>query len=451
MAYLIHTDRKNLLQSIRHSMIRIPRYLRGVCDIHKLKRGENIYFYDFENGRIYGPAKSTSDCAVDEKNPPKGPFNGPVNAKRHYHYMSLKVSCSSMFKRGVPLSETGIPPESPPFYLSSGRESALLERLRLNNREYVPLVVHLDIHGREVHASVVEVGEGTDIRSYRFELNENVYGVLQNKKTTAERVLLESRKEDFRKTVRKIGKIVFENFLRHMDFERVFDEGGYTIQFIGRPAIAAIPFEIACRGTFLFEKNLLSFRRENAPKCANARLKNALIVADPAETLRGAYEEGISLFHYLGKQGVTVDLCSRRMKKQHLAEIIPDYDVIHFSGHCGNRQGVHGWDIGTSIFSAEDVMESETKPMLVFSSSCGDTLGLGFSFIGAGVGNAVASRWQVPDGCMSDFVRSFYSFLLDNMETGYAFHKAVVRSYLKGDDTPMLYVFLGESRIIYER
>jgi hypothetical protein len=451
MAYLIHTDRKNLLQSIQHSMIRIPRYLKGVCDIHRVKSGEGIYFFDFENGRVYGPAQCISDNVMDEKNPRRGPFNGPENAERHYHYMSLKVSCSTMFKRGVPVSETGIDPVSPSFNLSRGQESVLLERLRLNNREYIPLVVHIDMYGREVCASVVEVREQTDIGSYRFELNENVPEVLRSKKTRAERFLLEARNEDFKKTLREMGTLVYENVLRHMGFERVFDKGGYTVQFTGRQAIGEIPLEVACRDTFLFEKNLLTFRRENARKSAHARLKRALIVADPAETLRGAYEEGSSLFHFLTKQGVSVDLCSRRMQKHHLAEVIPDYDVIHFSGHCCSRDGVFGWDIGESLFSAQDVIESGPKPMLVFSSSCGDTLGLGFSFLGAGVGNAVASRWQVPDGSLTDFVLSFYSFLLDNMETGYAFNKAAVRSYQKGDAAPLLYVFLGESRIIYER
>ncbi len=451
MAYLIHTNRKNLLQSIRHSMIRIPRYLKGACDIHRVKNGEGIYFFDFENGRVYGPARSISDSVVDEKNPRGGPFNGPENAERHYHYMSLKVSCSSMFKRGVPVGETGIDPSSPSFHLSKGKESVLLERLRLNNREYVPLVVHIDMYGRDIRASVVEVREQTDIGSYRFELNENVLGVIQSKKTRAERFLLEGREEDFTKTLREMGALVYENVLRHMDFDRVFDKGGYTVQFTGRQAIGGIPLEIAFRDAFLFEKNLLTFRRENARKNEHARLKRALIVADPAETLRGAYEEGSSLFHFLAKQGVSVDLCSRRIQKHHLAEVIPDYDVIHFSGHCCNRDGVFGWDIGASLFRAADVIESGPKPMLVFSSSCGDTLGLGFSFLGAGVSNAVASRWQVPDGSLTDFVLSFYSFLLDNMETGYAFNKAAVRSYVKGDVAPILYVFLGESRIIYER
>jgi hypothetical protein len=451
MAYLIHTDRKNLLQSMRYSMIRIPRYLKGACDIQKVKGGEGIYFFDFENGRVYGPALSISDSVVDEKNPHSGPFNGPANAEKHYHYMSLKVNCASMFKRGVPLSETGLDASSHSFRLSKGKESLLLERLRLNNREFIPLVVHIDMFGQEVRASVVEVREQTDIASFRFEINENVLGVLRSKKTRAERFLLEERDEDFNKTLREIGTLVYENVLRHMGFDRVFEKGGYTVQFTGREAIGEIPLEIACRDTFLFEKNLITFRKENEKKQVHTRLKKALIIADPAESLKGAYDEGSSLFHFLAKQGMSVDLCSRRMQKHYLAEVMPDYDVVHFSGHCCSRNGAFGWDIGTSIFSARDVIESGPKPILVFSSSCGDTLGLGFSFLGAGVGNAVASRWKVPDGSLTDFVLSFYSFLLDNMETGYAFNKACMRSYMKGDAAPILYVFLGESRIIYER
>jgi len=69
MSYLIYTDSNNLEKTIQTEMIRIPRNLDGIYNLHNLKEGDSIYFLDFENLKIYGPAKSGPYRVMEEKNP----------------------------------------------------------------------------------------------------------------------------------------------------------------------------------------------------------------------------------------------------------------------------------------------------------------------------------------------------------------------------------------------
>ena len=451
MSYLIYTDSNNLEKTIQTEMIRIPRNLDGIYNLHNLKEGDSIYFLDFENLKIYGPAKSGPYRVMEEKNPKYGPFNGFGNVKRHYYYKSIKIECSGMYKLGAPIREVGIDPEKIEFYLHPEKELNILEKLKLVNREKVSIVISISVSGTNVKAAVVEINKGTSINNFTFKINDSILGILDRKKKIGENFLLSGRTEEFQNTLKDIGKLIYENVLRNMGFEKIFKNGGYTIDFAGDNSICEIPFEISYKDSFLFENNIIAYRGEAEQKQETAGIERVLILADPSRKYKGAYSEGVELFDFFSKKGIAVDIFSRSLSKDMLTEYFRNYDIVHFSGHCEMKNSSPAWDIGKALFTADDIFSGGGLPHLVFSNACGNTLMLGLNLLKAGIKNIISTRWKIPDCNISDFVLNFYTMLLNNMEIGYAFNKAILESYMKGNVIPLAFVFLGESRMLYEK
>ena len=155
MAYLIHTDRKNLLKSIHAEMIRIPRNLEGIYKLDNIRENESIYFLNFENQKIYGPARAGSAPVLEEKNPKTGPFNGFGNVDGHYLYKSLKIDCSSFLKKGISIKEIGIDPDTDRFIVTQNEEVNIMEKLKHINQKDIPLVTSLSFTGNVVKATVI--------------------------------------------------------------------------------------------------------------------------------------------------------------------------------------------------------------------------------------------------------------------------------------------------------
>jgi len=450
MAYLIYTDRSNLLKSIGHELIRIPRNLKDKYDLYSIKKGDSIFFFDFENRRIYGPAKAVSCDVTQEKNPKRGPFNGFGNVQRHYHYLSMQIDCSSMFKRGVPADGLALNTDKVKFLLKFDEEINILEKIRRINSASIPLVVTISVCGSSVKASVVEIHRGTSINHFSFNINDNLFRILERKKKAGEELLLSNRTDEYRSTLKELGKLVYESFLRNMGLDRCFENGGYTIDFVCDPAMAEIPLEISYNNTFLFENNIIAFRGEGERKDGSVHIKRILVIADPHGMRREAYREGILLYNLLSERDISVDLCTRELTRDLLAEYFSYYDIVHFSGRCNLSGSEVGWDIGRGFFTADDLLGIERLPHMVFSNACGNTLLFGLNFLRTGITNVICSRWKIPYGALFSFLTKLYLKILAGEEIGYAFNKALQCSYMKGNVVPLAFVFLGESRMIYE-
>ena len=214
MAFIIHTNRKNLLKSIRAEMIRIPRNLEDVYNLASIEENDTIYFFDFENSKIYGPVNAGSFPVLDEKNPKTGPFNGFGRVENHYHYKSRKIDCSHIFKKGVSVKEIGIDLEQVRFTVSPTVEEQILHKIEHANRVDIPLVLNLSLAGNTIKSTIVEMDGGTSVRNFNFSLKNSILNILDRKKRSAETFLMSGRKEDFLQAVREIGKLIFDHILK---------------------------------------------------------------------------------------------------------------------------------------------------------------------------------------------------------------------------------------------
>jgi hypothetical protein len=318
------------------------------------------------------------------------------------------------------------------------------------NGESIPIIINLSLSGNLAKATIIEINGGSAIRNYALNIEDSFFSLIGSKMRSAEELLHRRRECDFARCLEEIGDFIYVQVLDGLNLQRLFSKGGYTINIAGDKKLMEIPFEISHHESFIFENNIMTLRGGNENPAQSVKIRRTLIIADPSERYEWAYREGKILHDFFRSNNIGVDLFSRPLQREMLIEIFPEYDIVHFAGHSVIRNSVPGWDIGTSVFTAQDLIVQKRLPFLVFSSACGNTIGMGLEFLHKGVRNCVVSRWQIPDVDISRFIQSFYFQLFRSKEIGYAFNRAVVRRYLSGDILPLTFVLLGESRNLYE-
>jgi len=101
MGYIIYTNSENLRKSMRYGLIRLPQRVHDYFDLRRIEGGDNVFLYDYERKKIFGPFIAESNGVTREKNPQEGPFNGAGNVISHYFYESIHVVTTKLFTTGV--------------------------------------------------------------------------------------------------------------------------------------------------------------------------------------------------------------------------------------------------------------------------------------------------------------------------------------------------------------
>jgi len=465
MAYLIRTDTKNLLESIQNERIRIPRRQKYEADLRRIKQGDSIFLYDYERRSIHGPVLSRSSKVIEEKNPGSGPFNGSAGGARCFVFDSIEVDCSNMFDNGFPIVDTMFNPDG--FYIIDENEELLISTLSYFNTRTQPLIINILPVDDSLHVTIVELNEGAEVSNRVIGGWGRLREQIQDMKRTGEDALCRNntayrngtshrngtsyRDRDAFDVLTEIGISIYERFIAPLGLEMLHAKGGYRIYISGTENTFGIPFELSWDNEFMFEKNIISYTAGKARSRNTVELKRILIIADPSGSCAYAYREGTRLYNYFLKSGFYVDLLSRPLQNFLLAALLSEYDLVHFCGHHGSGKADAGWELGCSTFSAGDLGMVRFPPSLVFSSACGCSMGLGYGMIQQGVGNAISSRWTIPDRDMGDFCISFYKTLFNTMDIGYSFNRAVRDAFKRRDLTPLAFVLQGESRMKYEK
>lgn len=451
MPFLIYTDRENLGRSVRASRVRVPSSLARVFDLARIVPGELLFLFEYASGKVFGPLYAGAGGVRVEKNPREGPFNGFGSVKSHYTYLSIGVDCSSLCPRGVPVE--GIPAGcgSPRFTLSGDEGRRVLQKLRLINRKKVPLVFQMDRTPKALEITVVEMNRGTRINRHHIPAGDGFFALLERKARVLEELLRAGKTKRYESSLKQLGALVYETLLQPCGLDALFTGGGYAIDVAADPSLFSLPIELSFKDFFLFENNIVAFRRVGEPAGRGASaVRRVLIIADPAGTHRGAYREGVKLHRFFSDKGLSADLIARPVGKETLNETLASYDLVHFCGHWASVDGISGWKTGTGVFGEGDIVPSRGFPSLVFSSACGNALPLARRLSESGVGNVISSRWQVPDAALDEFAAAFYTLLFDGLEIGTAFNEALVRAYMGGNPHALSFFLMGESRRVYE-
>ncbi|MBN2322647.1 MAG: CHAT domain-containing protein [Spirochaetes bacterium] len=470
MGYIVCTDMKNLVKSLEHRLVRVPRTLRGLYDLVRVKKGERVFLLDHEHDRLYGPFVACCDEMQEEINPKEGPFNGFGPVENHYRYDSIPVDCGSVGREGV--QYRGGVPWKIPFFLEPKEEERITRSLLIMNTKRLPVVINFTLNDGVLRAALVTTEKETAVRNHTFGDTDAFSTLVERKMRIAEEVLGRDPKRACAENLRELGELVFDNMLEPLALGPLFSEGGFLVCIGGDPAARRIPFEISWSGSFIFEKNSVFFTRqvrEDLQKNVRHRQKRAatvqgelsnedrrdrptaLIIADPARRCTHAYEEGVELFNLFEREGIAVDLVSRPVDREHALGLLSGYEFVHFCGHMESEGPSQGWDLGDFRLRVKELPELPGFPSFVFSSSCSGTMDFGQKLLDRGASTVVCSRWRVPDRDMRGFVIPFYRLLLDGAETGEAFNYAVRTSYERGDVAPLLFSLHGNGRKRYEK
>ncbi len=438
MAYLIYCNGESLNRTVKSGKIRITFEEKNHTHLPRNKRNENIFLVDYEIGKLYGPVTPRDGGIGEEKRTSSA------------SYQTIQIDCSRLYRLGIPIRELGISLKEGQFFICKDEENRIIEKLKFINGETIPIIINLSLSGNCTKATIIEIDGGSIIRSYGVDIKESFFSLIQSKMRSGEELLHRKREGDFARCLEQIGDLIYDQVLNGLNLQMLFRNGGYTINIAGDKKLMEIPFEIAHHESFIFENNILTYRGKDENPVPTTKIERTLIIADPSERYDWAYREGIMLHDFFRSNNIEVDLLSRPLRKEMLIEIFHEYDIVHFAGHSVTRNSMPGWDIGTSVFTAQDLIVQKKLPFFVFSSTCGNTIGMGLEFLRKGIRNCVVSRWQIPDMDISQFIQSFYFQLLRPREIGYAFNRAVVSRYRSGDILPLTFVLLGEGRNLYE-
>jgi hypothetical protein len=134
--------------------------------------------------------------------------------------------------------------------------------------------------------------------------------------------------------------------------------------------------------------------------------------------------------------------------------MLPEFDIVHFAGHSvftPENPRENGWRLSDGFLGPEELRRLATPPRLVFSNSCSSatvkdtgenrsdgtgisqalgspvqigSLGLGGSFLMAGVQNYVGALWVIHDSSSAYFAKCFYVDLVSGSSIGEALWNA---------------------------
>lgn len=191
-------------------------------------------------------------------------------------------------------------------------------------------------------------------------------------------------------------------------------------------------------GRLLKTKNQLGFP---AFRGRTADILKMLVLANPNNDLKSAYQEGIYIKDQFGCMGdkINIDLKSTYVDRLYVKKNLRDYDIVHFAGHCDYDKGNiknSGWVLSDGKFSASDIVnlgESSPLPLLIFSNACcsarntenlkeedyqWNTYSLAAAFLFSGVKLYVGTIWEVEDHVSLIYAKEFYSRLISRKNIG---------------------------------
>lgn len=166
-----------------------------------------------------------------------------------------------------------------------------------------------------------------------------------------------------------------------------------------------------------------------------------LILANPTDDLRCAYQEGLSIRNQFDRKrkAVSIDFKSTHIDTLYVKKNLRDYDIVHFAGHCEHDRAEpskSGWVLEDGMLSAEDIYalaETLELPSLIFSNACGcsafpeshlqadaqeKAYGVASAFLFSGVRHYIGSLFRIEDNAALHFAKEFYRQLLSGKPIG---------------------------------
>lgn len=256
---------------------------------------------------------------------------------------------------------------------------------------------------------------------------------------------------------KKLGRIIHEQLFPD-PIKKVLAERADENLFLRMGEnLLEIPWELSFDGKeFLFRRFRIGrqvitsqpFSRPQGTATSDRIPSRLLIVCDPTESLPAAVEETETLLEILDQEeSIKVEvLGGQHATKLEVLAALSEFDLIHFAGHSvfqPSNSKESGWLLHDGILTTEEMSKISNPPLLVFSNSCVSAqtsrwdvlnslgqapLGIGGSFLMAGVRHTIGALWVIHDRSSAQFAGRFYSHLFACKTIGEALFVA------KGDD-----------------
>jgi tetratricopeptide (TPR) repeat protein len=264
---------------------------------------------------------------------------------------------------------------------------------------------------------------------------------------------------DLLKSFQKTAQLLWDHLLPRQIKDRLKNSASTGLTLSLDEELIDIPWELVFDGhEFLCLKfnigRLVRTKEYVAPalyRDINSTIK-MLILANPTNDLKSAYEEGLNIKNQFDKkrQSLHVDFKSNRVESIYVKKTLRDYDIVHFAGHCeydADEPEKSGWVLNDGRFSIEDILalgHSHCLPNLVFSNACNsasqqnESIGedyqtraynLAAAFLFSGVKHYIGVARRIEDKQALIFAREFYSRLLNGQSMGEAVRQARLKLF----------------------
>jgi len=249
-------------------------------------------------------------------------------------------------------------------------------------------------------------------------------------------------------SLKKNGQLLWEQLLTRSIKSRLKSAGNRDLILSLEEELVSIPWELLYDGSeFLGLKfnvgRLICSQQEQAqPRYRSITSKpRMLILANPTNDLKAAYEEGLNIRNQFDKarDKISIDFKSTDIDTLYVKKALRDYDIVHFAGHCEYEKsdpGRTGWLLRDGRFTTGDILSIGADaflPSLVFSNGCQSakvdkaaidqdyqekTYSLASAFIFSGVRHYIGAVQSLQDPVSLVFARGFYHQLIKGNSVG---------------------------------
>jgi len=251
------------------------------------------------------------------------------------------------------------------------------------------------------------------------------------------------------RNLQKTGQALWDQLLSRPVKERLKPAQGANLALTIDEELVNIPWELLYDGiNFLCLKfNLGRLVRTkssgaSAQYRAHAHTFKMLVLANPTNDLKYAYQEGLNIKNQFDRRhaAIHVDFKSTSIDRIYVKKNISDYEIIHFAGHCEYDQldpKNNGWVLSDGKFTIHDILsmgQGAALPALIFSNACHsaqsnpaglldadyqrNNYSLAQAFLFSGVRHYIGSIRKIEDSASLAFAKDFYHHLILGRSVG---------------------------------
>ncbi|MCX5705418.1 MAG: CHAT domain-containing protein [Candidatus Omnitrophica bacterium] len=246
-------------------------------------------------------------------------------------------------------------------------------------------------------------------------------------------------------SLKKSGRMLWDHLLTRQVKEDLLTTSARSLTLSLDEELIHVPWELFYDGrdflclrynTGRLVRTKTQAARVQYRSCASTH--KMLILANPTNDLKDAYQEGLSLKNQFDhkRNSISIDFKSTHIDKLYVKKSLKEYEIVHFAGHAefdSDNPRHTGWILSDGKFTPADILsigESVSMPSLVFSNACYSALSgathdfqeknysLASAFLFSGVRHYIGAIRRIEDPQSESFARNFYAHLLSGKAVG---------------------------------